>query len=147
MYTTPSHPNESLRKSFRNVVLASPDISGRYWKYAMWFRHDFTSCGWTVLLMDHRLGNQEAKLVRTVFKVRTSELWFKANECILQTEVNASAALLYLFWVLSPNGGLKGNRTLPISHVMWTIFLDYLFFPIAFSFEKETRQLLNRAPL
>lgn len=42
------------------------------------------------------------------------------------------------------NGGLKGNRTLWISHVTWAILLllDDLFFPVAeFSFEKENRRL------
>lgn len=112
MYTGPSHPNESLSKSLWNVVFASPDISSRYWKYVMRFWHSYYS--WincarmkfhsnSLLLIDRRLGNQKVKLVRTVFKVRTTRLWSKANESILQIVVNVSAwPLKYLFWVLLP---------------------------------------------
>lgn len=57
----------------------------------------------SLLLIDRRLGNQKAKQVRIVFKVRMKRLWFKADESILQIEVSVSTQpLYYLFWVLPP---------------------------------------------
>lgn len=43
-----------------------------------------------LLLIDCRQGNQKAKLVSTMFKVRTTRLGFKANEGTLPIEVNVS---------------------------------------------------------
>lgn len=66
-----------------------------------------------LLLIDCRLGNQKTKLVRSVFKERTTSFGFKANESVLQIEVNVSAWLYSIYFEFSlQNGGTKGNRTL-----------------------------------